>query len=312
MNTEIDISNVTLHTGRMILRPWRQTDLDDLYAYASVDGVGQMAGWKPHESKEESQIILDMFIGHKKTFALEYQGKVIGSLGIEQYNEDHFPEFADKKCREIGYVLSKEYWGQGLMPEAVKEVIRYLFEEVGLDVIFCGHFLWNKQSQRVQEKCGFKHYAFDTYETKVDTTEEDEVNILTREDWQTASIVIRDYTTFDRSEIMNLYTSTQSHVRPSISPILREQQNARFNASVSLGSSQTFNARNRTSEVQISRFCGSYSGSVTFSAGFRSTSSHFFAWLKQLRMILLMSRIVPGVTSRPSWVFLFVETALVF
>lgn len=207
MNTEIDISNVTLHTDRMILRPWRQTDLDDLYAYASVDGVGQMAGWKPHESKEESQKILDMFIGHKKTFALEYQGKVIGSLGIEQYNEDYFPEFADKKCREIGYVLSKEYWGQGLMPEAVKEVIRYLFEEVGLDVIFCGHFLWNKQSQRVQEKCGFKHYAFDTYETKVDTTEEDEVNILTREDWQTASIVIGDYTTFDRSEIMNLYTS---------------------------------------------------------------------------------------------------------
>lgn len=207
MNTEIDISNVTLHTDRMILRPWRHTDLDDLYAYASVDGVGQMAGWKPHESKEESQKILDMFIGHKKTFALEYQGKVIGSLGIEQYNEDHFPEFVDKKCREIGYVLSKEYWGQGLMPEAVKEVIRYLFEEVGLDVIFCGHFLWNKQSQRVQEKCGFKHYTFDTYETKVDTTEEDEVNILTREDWQTASIVIRDYTTFDRSEIMNLYTS---------------------------------------------------------------------------------------------------------
>lgn len=208
MNTEIDISNVTLHTDRMILRPWRQTDLDDLYAYASVDGVGQMAGWKPHESKEESQKILDMFIGHKKTFALEYQGKVIGSLGIEQYNEDHFPEFADKKCREIGYVLSKEYWGQGLMPEAVKEVIRHLFEVVGLDVIFCGHFLWNKQSQRVQEKCGFKHYAFDTYETKVDTTEEDEVNILTREDWQAESVVIRDYAAFDFNEIMNLYSWT--------------------------------------------------------------------------------------------------------
>ena len=63
MNTEIDISNVTLHTDRMILRPWRQTDLDDLYAYASVDGVGQMAGWKPHESKEESQKILGRIIG---------------------------------------------------------------------------------------------------------------------------------------------------------------------------------------------------------------------------------------------------------
>ena len=183
MNPEIDISNVILTTERLLIRPWRQSDLDDFYSYASVDGVGQMAGWKPHESKEESKIILDMFISHKKTFALEYQGKVIGSVGIEKYNETHFPEFENKKCREIGYVLSKEYWGQGLMPEALKEVIRFLFENANLDVIFCGHFLWNEQSHRVQEKSGFKHYAFDTYETAFGTTEENEVNILKREDW---------------------------------------------------------------------------------------------------------------------------------
>ena len=183
MNPEIDISNVILKTERLLIRPWRQSDLDDFYSYASVDGVGQMAGWKPHKSKEESKIILDMFISHKKTFALEYQGKVIGSVGIEKYNETHFPEFENKKCREIGYVLSKEYWGQGLMPEALKEVIRFLFENANLDVIFCGHFLWNGQSHRVQEKSGFKHYAFDTYETAFGTTEENEVNILKREDW---------------------------------------------------------------------------------------------------------------------------------
>ena len=183
MNLEIDISNVILKTERLLIRPWRQSDLDDFYSYASVDGVGQMAGWKPHKSKEESKIILDMFISHKKTFALEYQGKVIGSVGIEKYNETHFPEFENKKCREIGYVLSKEYWGQGLMPEALKEVIRFLFENANLDVIFCGHFLWNEQSHRVQEKSGFKHYAFDTYETAFGTTEENEVNILKREDW---------------------------------------------------------------------------------------------------------------------------------
>ena len=183
MNPEIDISNVILKTERLLIRPWRQSDLDDFYSYASVDGVGQMAGWKPHESKEESKNILDMFISHKKTFALEYQGKVIGSVGIEKYNETHFPEFENKKCREIGYVLSKEYWGQGLMPEALKEVIRFLFENANLDVIFCGHFLWNEQSHRVQDKSGFKHYAFDTYETAFGTTEENEVNILKREDW---------------------------------------------------------------------------------------------------------------------------------
>jgi len=50
MNTPIDISNVTLTTRRLHLRPWQQADLDDLYEYARVDGVGQTAGWLPHES----------------------------------------------------------------------------------------------------------------------------------------------------------------------------------------------------------------------------------------------------------------------
>ena len=183
MNTPIDVSNVILKTERMILRPWRQSDLEDFFEYASVDGVGQMAGWKPHENIEISQFIMNRFIENKKTFALEYQGKVIGSLGIELYNEKHFPELDDKKCREIGYVLSKDYWGQGLMPEAVREVIRYLFEEVGLDVILCGHFLRNTQSARVQEKCGFRHYAYGIYQTQLGITEEDETNMITREQW---------------------------------------------------------------------------------------------------------------------------------
>ncbi|MBQ1522551.1 MAG: GNAT family N-acetyltransferase, partial [Erysipelotrichaceae bacterium] len=137
MNTPIDISNVVLKTERLTLRPWRQSDLEDFFEYASVDGVGQMAGWIPHASLEESQMILDRFVNGKKTFALEYQGKVIGSLGVELYSEENFPELADKQVREIGYVLSKDYWGRGLMAEAVKEVIRYLFEEVNLDLILC-------------------------------------------------------------------------------------------------------------------------------------------------------------------------------
>ncbi len=183
MNTDIDISGVVLKTGRLLLRPWRQSDLEDFYAYASVDGVGQMAGWKPHANMEESQKILNGFIGNRRTFALEYRGKVIGSLGIEKYSEEQFPEFEDKKCREIGYVLSKDFWGRGLMPEAMEEAVRYLFEEVGLDVILCAHFLSNTQSGRVQEKCGFRHYSYGSYKTKFGTVEEDETNVLTREDW---------------------------------------------------------------------------------------------------------------------------------
>ena len=62
MNANIDISGIILKTDRLTLRPWRQEDLEDFFEYASVDGVGQMAGWLPHESKETTQMILDSFI----------------------------------------------------------------------------------------------------------------------------------------------------------------------------------------------------------------------------------------------------------
>lgn len=183
MNVNIDISDVVLHTERLTIRPWKQSDAEDLYAYASVDGVGQMAGWKPHENLEESKKILKMFIDGKKTFALEYQEKVIGSIGIEEYSDKVFPEFDAQKGREIGYVLSKEYWGRGLTPEAVKEVIRYLFEDLDLDFLFCTHFPRNLQSARVQEKCGFVHYGYERRTTILGNDEDLIVNIILKEKW---------------------------------------------------------------------------------------------------------------------------------
>ena len=74
MNKSIDITNVVLKTDRLTLRPFKETDLADLYEYAKVDGIGQMAGWLPHKNTEESRRILDMFIREKKTLALEHRG----------------------------------------------------------------------------------------------------------------------------------------------------------------------------------------------------------------------------------------------
>lgn len=183
MNANIDITGITLRTDRLILRPWRQEDLEDFYEYARVDGVGQMAGWLPHESKETTQMILDSFINSKKTFALELDGKVIGSLGIEFYKEEAFPELDGLQGRSIGYVLSKDYWGQGLMPEAVKAVQKYLFEDAELDFIVVSHFVWNGQSRRVIQKCGFRHLQSGIHETRYGTTEDVLEYILLKKDW---------------------------------------------------------------------------------------------------------------------------------
>ena len=84
MNIEVDITDVKIETNRLILRVFDDFDLDDFYEYASVEGVGEMAGWKHHASIEVSKMILDLFIREKKTFAIVYKenNKVIGSLGI--------------------------------------------------------------------------------------------------------------------------------------------------------------------------------------------------------------------------------------
>lgn len=180
MNAPIDVTGVVLKTERLVLRPWRESDLEDFYEYARVDGVGQMAGWMPHRSLDESREILSMFIREKKTFALEYEGKAIGSLGIETYDERRYPELdlGEKRGREIGYVLSKDYWGRGLMPEAVKAVIRWLFEDVKLDFIMVGHFARNDRSRRVIEKCGFEYVKTIPFETRYGRTEDSREYIL--------------------------------------------------------------------------------------------------------------------------------------
>lgn len=169
MIAPIDVTDIRMETDRLILRPWREEDLQDFYEYARVDGVGQMAGWAPHQSLEESRRILDSFIRHKKTFALELKenGRVIGSLGLEE-RDGVDPRFMG---REIGYVLSRDYWGRGLMPEAVKAVIDYCFRVLSYDWLTCGHFEWNIQSRRVVEKCGFVFWKTVDYTTRMGTIE---------------------------------------------------------------------------------------------------------------------------------------------
>ena len=182
MNAEFRLNGKTIETDRLILRPFEQTDLDDFFEYASVEGTGEMAGWHHHQDKQKSQEILDLFISEDKTFAvcLRQSGKVIGSLGVEKYGmEDKLTEFDGYRGREIGYVLSRDYWGRGLMTEAVRAVIDYLFNECDLDFLTCGYYDFNSRSRRVQEKCGFRPYRKLVMDTRIGTKEPGVLNLMT-------------------------------------------------------------------------------------------------------------------------------------
>ena len=92
--------------------------------------------------------------------------------------EEALTEFHAYKGREIGYVLSRDYWGMGIMPEAVNAVINYLFNDLGLDFLTCGYYDFNRQSKRVQEKCGFKPYRKLVMDTRLGTREPGVLNLL--------------------------------------------------------------------------------------------------------------------------------------
>lgn len=146
-----------LQTDRLILRKWKETDSKDLFEYAKSNLVGPNAGWAPHKNEEESKQIIKMFIESKDTYAivLKSENKVIGSIGLHLDSPDE--SLADLNQREIGYVLNPKYWGKGIVPEAVNRVLKYGFQELGLDLIWCAHFDFNHNSKRVNEKCGFKY-----------------------------------------------------------------------------------------------------------------------------------------------------------
>lgn len=144
----------TLETERLTLTMFKVKDAEDLYAYAKNPNVGPHAGWSPHKDvKESKQIIKELFLPNE-TWAIRLKNgdKLIGSIGLEK--DKYRP---DANSKELGYSLSEDYWHQGIMTEAAKEVIRFAFEEMGLDQVGICTGEANFRSQGVIDKCGFKY-----------------------------------------------------------------------------------------------------------------------------------------------------------
>ena len=184
MNAEINISNVILETDRLILRTWEITDLDDFFEYASVEGVGEKAGWEHHKSKDKSLEILKMFMEEKKVFAivLKENQKVIGSIGIEELGEELDKDLDNLPGRELGYVLNKDYWNKGIMKEAVSKVVDYCFNTLKLNFLMASYFNHNIASKKVLEKLNFKFYKDIIIETRYNNIKEKSTLMLLKND----------------------------------------------------------------------------------------------------------------------------------
>lgn len=172
-----------MQTSRLILRRFEQGDLHDLFSYASVEGVGEKAGWPHHKTLAESQAILDRFIQSDEVWAIVHkeENKVIGSIGLHHRPNESSHQEGDLV---LGYVLSQTYWGHGYMTEAASCLMDEAFLRWNVPRIRVAHFKENIPSQRVIEKLGFTYEKDGTYHaTLLDKVFDERKYVVTQEDY---------------------------------------------------------------------------------------------------------------------------------
>ena len=190
------MSVTILETERLILRPWTEDDAEELYKYACDPDVGPAAGWPPHTSVENSRDIISTVLSASETYAvclkdrenlLVALGCIVMILQLMRTNTSW----------DIG--SASPFGGQGLIPEASREILRYSFETLKMNRIWCGYYDGNEKSRRVQEKLGFIYQRMtEGIEVKqLNEMRTGHSNLMTKGRWKTVELFRRQKTLLD-------------------------------------------------------------------------------------------------------------------
>ena len=152
--------DLRIETARLVLRPLREGDVDDLWPSASDPGFPKMMSWAAHVDKEETLSFIravteatanDLGV----TWGIEHAGRVVGVIGLDEIRWQMRAWRVDRA--EVGYWLATERWNQGFVTEAATAVMTFGFDTLGLHKLTIGCFAENTGSRRVIEKCGFRY-----------------------------------------------------------------------------------------------------------------------------------------------------------
>lgn len=155
-----------IETKRLLLREVTPDDANDMFAYLSDENVVKHMGLDPFETLDDAideinwyRSIYEEGTGIRWGITLKDSGKVIGSCGFLNRNTKHHRT-------EIGYELSKSFWGTGIAGETLEAVVKYGFRYLQLERIEALIEPTNFSSQKLVEKKGFKregllrHYEY--------------------------------------------------------------------------------------------------------------------------------------------------------
>ena len=154
------ISDNSINTERLTIRPWDDLDGDELYELAKNPEIGRWCGWEPHKTMRDTMFVLHNFLEIKETFAICLKsGKVIGSIGLI-FGENTSLAKNENEC-ELGYWIGKPYQEKGYASEAGAAMIKHAFFDLNIQKIWAKIFNNNKKSKRVLEKLNFE-FCFNT------------------------------------------------------------------------------------------------------------------------------------------------------
>lgn len=147
----------TMLTQRLVLRPVRMSDAEDMYEYSRDPEVARHVLWDAHRSIHQTREYIRFLIRQYRnaapgTFAIALRdsGKVIGTIGFMWVQTDN-------RSAEVGYSLSRAYWNQGIMSEALTAVVEFGFTKLGLNRIEAQHDCDNPASGHVMLHAGMRH-----------------------------------------------------------------------------------------------------------------------------------------------------------
>lgn len=138
------------------IRNWKKTDASSLAAALSNKNIlNNLRDRLPYpytekDAEEYIDFILNSNPNDTFAYAIDVDGRAVGSIGAFRQRNIHF------RTAELGYYLSEEYWGRGIMTIAVKQICEKLFSETDILRIFAEPFENNAGSRRVLEKAGFQ------------------------------------------------------------------------------------------------------------------------------------------------------------
>ncbi len=139
------------------IKKWKLSDAKDLAIALSnrkiQDNLRDGLPY-PYTEQDGKNYISEMLSANEDetfAFAITADNKVIGSIGVFRQENIH------RRTAELGYYISEEYWGKGIMTEAVKQICEYVFSNSDIIRIYAEPFAYNTASCRVLEKAGFQY-----------------------------------------------------------------------------------------------------------------------------------------------------------